>query len=252
MENTLYLGGFRIRSVTGDDFADELLRHCEARERRRVVFANTNFIVQCRGLRRRLARGSVCVVNDGIGVDLAALLVHGRRFADNLAGSDFIPKLCERSPRPLRFFLLGSRPGVAMRAGQRLVEEYGQEVVGCCDGYDGFAALRESGQLAERINESGADVVLVAFGNPMQEQWMLDHDEAIEAPLMFGVGALLDFLAGEAKRAPEWVRRARLEWLYRLAREPRRLLRRYTLDIVTFLSICLLAGRGAARVGQAR
>lgn len=250
MDDTLYLGGYRIRNATTDALADELLAHCMEGKKRRVLFANTNFIVKCRALRRTLTRQSICVVNDGIGVDLAAWLVHRRRFADNLAGTDFLPELCRRSPRPLRFFLLGSRPGVAMRAGHRLVDDYGQEVVGCCDGYDGYAALSQCGELVRRINEAKPDVVLVAFGNPKQEQWIIDHDEAVDAPLMFGVGALLDFLAGEARRAPLWVRRARLEWLFRLVCEPRRLLRRYTVDILAFLSICLTAGKGAARAGS--
>lgn len=244
MDDTLFLGGFRILRTTADRFADELLAAGERGEKRRVLIANTNFIVQCRRLLPAMARPSVRIVNDGIGLDIAAWLVHRRRFAENLNGTDFIPRLCRRSRRPLRFFLLGARPGVAERAARRLAVDYGQPVVGWCDGYGEFAAASARGELAARINACRADVVLVAFGNPLQEQWILDNDEAIEAPLMFGVGALFDFLAGEVRRAPGWVRRARLEWLFRLCQEPRRLMRRYTVDIVAFLSICLAAGKG--------
>ena len=97
--------------------------------------------------------------------------------------------------------------------------------------------------LVDSINASGADVVLVAFGNPAQETWILEHCDACDAPLMFGVGALLDFLSGNARRAPPWVRRLHLEWLYRLACEPRRLLRRYTWDLARFFRICLASGQ---------
>jgi beta-1,4-glucosyltransferase len=236
----LALGGYRVHSMAREVLAREVLAACDGGGRRQVFFANTNFVVQCRALRPRLLAPSVRVVNDGIGMDLAALLVHRRRFAENLNGTDFIPYLCTRSPRPLRLFLLGSAPGVAERAGRYLAEALGQHVVGTCDGYGEFAAAGD--ELVARINAARPDIVLVAFGNPRQEQWILDQADALHVPVLFGIGALLDFLAGKAVRAPEWVRRLHLEWLYRLVREPRRLLRRYSLDLLVFFGICLRAG----------
>lgn len=236
----LALGGYRVHSMARETLARELLAACAGGAGRQVFFANTNFVVRCRALRPRLLAPSVRVVNDGIGMDLAALLVHRRRFAENLNGTDFVPYLCARSPRPLRFFLLGSAPGVAERAGRHLAEALGQQVVGTCDGYREFAAAGDG--LVARINAARPDIVLVALGNPRQEQWILDHADALQAPLLCGVGALLDFLSGNAVRAPEWVRRLHLEWLYRLIREPRRLLRRYSLDLLVFFGICLRTG----------
>lgn len=236
----LALGGYRVHSMARETLARELLAACAGGARRQVLFANTNFVVRCRALRPRLLAPSVRVVNDGIGMDLAALLVHRRRFAENLNGTDFVPYLCARSPRPLRFFLLGSAPGVAERAGRHLAEALGQQVVGTCDGYREFAAAGDG--LVARINAARPDIVLVALGNPRQEQWILDHADALQAPVLCGVGALLDFLSGNAVRAPEWVRRLHLEWLYRLIREPRRLLRRYSLDLLVFFGICLRTG----------
>ncbi|HEX7802848.1 MAG TPA: WecB/TagA/CpsF family glycosyltransferase [Pseudoxanthomonas sp.] len=221
--------------------AEDLLEALDSGHKRQVFFANTNFVVQCRPLRARLQASSVYVVNDGIGMDLASLLIHRRRFAENLNGTDFIPYLCTQRARPLRFFLLGSQPGVAVRAARHLVEKLGQQVVGTCDGYAEFAKAGEG--LVERINASGAEVVLVAFGNPRQEAWVLDHCAACDAPVMFGVGALLDFLSGNARRAPAWVRTLHLEWLFRLCLEPRRLLKRYSWDMIGFFWICLRAGK---------
>ncbi len=100
----------------------------------------------------------------------------------------------------------------------------------------------ERSQLS-RLEGKFAGIVLVAFGNPAQEAWILDNSAACTAPLMFGVGALLDFLSGNARRAPRLVRTLHLEWLFRLAHEPRRLLKRYTWDLARFFRICLLAGR---------
>lgn len=250
-ERTLYLGGFRIRSASTPEVCQALYRACDRREKLRLFFANTNFVVRCRHLIPRIQAMPVCVVNDGIGLELAARLIHRRGFAENLNGSDFFPRFCDGSRRPLRFFLFGSKPGIAEQAARTLVERFGQQVVGTCDGYGEFAAAGPD--LAARINDSGAEVVLVAFGNPLQEQWILDHSDAIDAPVMMGVGALLDFLSGTARRAPPWVRKLRMEWLYRLTREPRRLLKRYSVDLLVFFWVCLRAGDGhpSAQAGGA-
>jgi beta-1,4-glucosyltransferase len=93
--------------------------------------------------------------------------------------------------------------------------------------------------LCQRINASGADIVLVALGNPRQEEWIRQNMGALNANLLVSVGALLDFLSGGVRRAPMWVQKIRFEWLYRLAQEPQRLLRRYTVDIARFLYLCL-------------
>ena len=97
------------------------------------------------------------------------------------------------------------------------------------------------GRLQQRRHQSATR--LVAFGNPGQEAWILDHCAACNAPAMFGVGALLDFLSGNARRAPSWMRTLHLEWLFRLCLEPRRLLKRYTWDMIGFFWICLRAGK---------
>ena len=78
----------------------------------------------------------------------------------------------------------------------------------------------------------------MAMGNPVQEEWILDNRQSLNANIVIGVGALFDFWAGDKPRAPRWVQRMRFEWFYRLCLEPRRLLRRYTVDIVRFLILC--------------
>ncbi|MDH5835576.1 WecB/TagA/CpsF family glycosyltransferase [Luteimonas kalidii] len=230
------IGGFRVLSTTLDAFAGELADVLGAGRPRRVLFANTNFVVQCQHLRGQLHDPSIRIVNDGIGMDLAALWLHGRRFAGNPNGTDLVPRLCERATTPLRFYLLGGRPGVAEAAADVLRREHGQVVVGVCDGYQGRA--RAGAALPARIEAAAPDILLVAFGNPLQEQWIVEHAGTLRVPLVLGVGALLDFLSGQAQRAPGWVRRWRLEWLYRLVHEPRRLLRRYSWDLLVFFRLC--------------
>lgn len=241
------LGGFPVLSTTQDVFAAELFRSLEKRQLRRIFFANTNFVVKCQPLRARMTDCSWRIVNDGIGMDLGALLIHGRRFTQNLNGTDLIPYLCERSRRPLSFFLLGSAPGVALEAAG-VLRGMGQDVVGTCDGYREFEVGKDG--LVDRINAGGADVLLVAFGNPLQERWIIEHSAQLRTPLVFGVGALLDFMAGKAQRAPAWIRRIHGEWLFRLLQEPRRLIKRYSWDLLHFLVICVRAGRRLTKDGH--
>lgn len=238
----LRLGGYGVLGCPPATLAAHLLRRLGRGRPTLLLFANTNFVVQCAALRPRLGAPGVLIVNDGVGMDIAARLVHGRRFPANLNGTDFLPPLLAAARAPV--FLLGSRPGVAQRAAQRLAG-LGIEVAGTCDGYAGMA---DDETLVAAINASGARILVAALGNPLQERWLLDHREILATPLLIGAGALLDFLAGAVPRAPAWVRRARLEWLYRLAQEPRRLARRYTLDIVAFLRLCLQGLGPGARV----
>lgn len=244
-DEVLWIAGYPVLRTSPKALTELLLDDLEHETRRTLLFANANFAVQCQDLRPRLVEDDVLIANDGIGMDIAARLVHGCRFEANLNGTDFIPPLLERAHRPV--FLLGGHPGVPERAAERL-RCTGCPVAGICDGYAGTA---DDEGLVEEINACGAQIVLVALGNPLQEQWILEHRERLAAPLLVGVGALLDFLAGEKPRAPQWMRRARLEWLHRLGLEPRRLARRYTVDMLAFLALCL-ARRGQGAVPPER
>ena len=102
--------------------------------------------------------------------------------------------------------------------------------------------------MAQAIRAAGADIVLVAMGNPDQELWLRGNLAATGCRLGFAVGALFDFVAGEAQRAPVWVRAARLEWVYRLIREPRRLWCRYVMGNPVFILRVLGQWWSGARV----
>jgi beta-1,4-glucosyltransferase len=130
-------------------------------------------------------------------------------------------------------FLFGARPEVVQDASQAIEHRLGQEVVGACSGYGA-----DDNEVCAQIRAAQPDVVLVALGNPLQERWILDHAAKMPPALYVGVGALFDFLAQRAVRAPMWVRRLRLEWLFRLSREPGRLWKRYTVDAFRFFRIC--------------
>jgi beta-1,4-glucosyltransferase len=234
-EETISIAGFPVSRTDGQGLVQRLLAALQARKKVALFFANTNFIVQCRAQLPRMKDESVIIVNDGVGIDIAALMLRGGRFLENLNGTDFTPYLFKSCARPLRVFLLGGKHEVLQRAADYARHQLGQQVVGVCDGYE---ELRERRDLIAAINRSAPDVVLVALGNPIQEEWILEHRQALDAGIVIGVGALFDFWAGAKARAPALVRALRLEWFYRLCLEPRRLVRRYTVDIIRFLAHC--------------
>lgn len=174
------------------------------------------------------------VLNDGVGVDIARKLLYGAPFPDNLHGTDLTTAVLETARRPLRVFLLGSRPGIAERAGEVLAARFPRHrILGARDGF--FDPATEGRAVAEAIARTGADLVLAGMGQPRQEKWAAEHGGATGA-LVMCIGAYLDFTAGAVRRAPRWAQRARLEWLVRLAQEPRRLGGRYLIGNGLFLA----------------
>jgi alpha-1,3-mannosyltransferase len=210
-----------------------------------ICFANAHTVNTARqvdGFSHALQRA--LVLNDGVGVDLASRWLYRRPFPANLNGTDFTPELLDRLPSSTRLFLLGGSPGVAERAERAIKEKHGHiEVVGT---QHGFFAENNEAELLARIAASGADLVLVAMGHPRQEMWVSQNIGHLHATVMC-VGALLDFYAGTARRAPLWLRQLRMEWIFRLLREPRRLAGRYLIGNATFLATILTSDR---REGQ--
>jgi exopolysaccharide biosynthesis WecB/TagA/CpsF family protein len=173
------------------------------------------------------------VLNDGKGVMLAALL-HGRPFPRDLNGNFFTPLLLERAAaRGWPSYFLGADPGVAELAAERLRERLpGLRIVGCRHGY--ISPAQADVVLAD-IRASGAGLLLVGMGNPLQERWLDEHIARTGARLGVVVGAFFDFQAGKVQRAPVWMNRAGIEWVHRLAGEPGRLWRRYLVGNPAFM-----------------
>lgn len=215
-----------------------------------VIFANAHTLNQAMSSEKTLAALRRAIVfNDGIGVDIASRLLFGKSFPANMNGTDFVPRYLTSTRHRLRIFLLGGVPGIAERAAEHLSRITPQhEVVGHNHGYLSAGGTAE---VVERIRQSQADLLLVAMGDPKQELWLTEHLAKTGCRLGVGVGALFDFMAGAVPRAPAWVQSLRLEWLYRMMQEPRRLWRRYLVGMPLFL---LRVGKqwiGGARVSGA-
>lgn len=184
------------------------------------------------------------ILPDGIGVELAARMT-GHHLTENLNGTDFTPELLRAAAAQGRsVFLFGGTPGTAEAAARHLAFVIpGLQIAGTRDGFAGAADPQE---VVADINGSGADIVLVALGVPMQELWIDRYARDLNASLILGVGAFLDFMAGNVQRAPKIVRAAKMEWVWRLAIEPRRLAKRYLLGNFQFMA---RAARDALRKG---
>lgn len=219
---------------TRSEAVDRLDRRLKQEGGTIVAFANANSLnLAHTDARVRGALREAIVLNDGIGVDLASKLLFGSPFPENLNGTDFTPYYLSNSRYRSRIYLLGGRRGVAQRAAIHLKQMCPQHsVVGCCDGY---FPRNEDTQVARAVRSRRADIILVAMGNPDQELWLHKNLSATGCRLGFAVGALFDFMADDAQRAPAWIQSARLEWMYRLLQEPRRLWRRYVLGSPVFL-----------------
>lgn len=180
---------------------------------------------------------SALVLNDGVGVDIASHILHGAPFPENLNGTDFIPAFLAATKLRFRIYVVGAAGDVAQRAAREFARIAPQHsYVGARDGY-----FTDDAGVAADILASGADLVLVGMGCPRQELWAARHIAVPGGASAFCVGGLLDFAAGEKPRAPALVRRLRLEWVYRLLIEPRRMWRRYLLGNVAFMKRLLAA-----------
>lgn len=231
--------GLRCWDVSLPRAARFLVNRAHSGEPLQVYFVNAhcvNVAARDPDYRRVLSRAPF-VFADGAGMALAAR-IGGRALAHNVNGTDLFPELCAAAAADgLPIALLGSRPGVAAACATRMMQQYpGLRVVWVADGYLG--ADEEDARLID-LNASGARMLFVAKGVPMQELWMAAQAGRLAPPVLLGVGALFDFYSGTVARAPPRLRQLRLEWLYRLAQEPRRLFARYVLGNPAFVARAL-------------
>lgn len=198
-----------------------------------IATVNLDFLVQAqRSYELRTAlEGSDLNVADGMPVVWLARLA-GQRVPGRTAGSDLVPLALSRlAARGARVFLLGGDRSVALEAGRWLAEAYpGLVVAGHCE--PPFAGIDRmpNRSIVNLIRAARPDVLLVALGNPKQELWIARHRNLLGVSVAIGVGCTLDLLARRSRRAPRWMQRTGLEWLFRLAQEPRRLFARYIVD----------------------
>jgi len=240
-EGRFLIGALPVDPVTLTGALDEIERLVQARQGGTVFTPNVDHVVIGEhDARFRTAYQSVSLsLVDGMPLCWAARAL-GHPVPEKVSGSDLVMPLVERAAaRNWRVYLLGGAPGVGALAVTRLKEQLpGIQIVGTdAPRISLDADPAEWRPIATRIAETRPDLILVAFGAPKQEIFSTEMRAILNPAVMVCVGAGIDFIAGTLKRAPAWMSRSGLEWLYRLSREPRRLAGRYLVRDPQFVMI---------------
>ena len=159
---------------------------------------------------------------------------------EKVSGSDLFPELCKLAAlKGYRIFFLGAAEGVAKKAAQRLQKKYiGLQVVGTYSPPFGFEKDKEEIQkILLMIHEANPHILIVGLGTPKQEKFIYRYREEFGVPFSIGLGASLDFEAGNVRRSPKWMSNMGLEWLYRMVQDPKRLIKRYLIDMIKIIPL---------------
>jgi N-acetylglucosaminyldiphosphoundecaprenol N-acetyl-beta-D-mannosaminyltransferase len=212
--------GVPIHDVTTEETLALIDQFVRAGVPRQICTVNPEFIMLAQKDKefKQILDRSVLNLPDGIGVVWAAQRL-GQPVRERVAGSDLVGMIADRAQTTgWRIFLLGAAEGVAEQAAIKLSKRYPlTHIVGA---YAGSPRPEDEADIAAQIRSSGANVLLVAYGAPKQDKWIARNLERTGVAVAMGIGGSLDFIVGTQQRAPRWMQRVGLEWLYRLIREP--------------------------------
>jgi N-acetylglucosaminyldiphosphoundecaprenol N-acetyl-beta-D-mannosaminyltransferase len=230
--------GVAISATNLPEAAQTILSWKLRGEQHAVSTCTAHTLVQCQrdeDLRQRINSAGLATPD---GMPLVWLARRrGLRDVSRVYGPDLLLAVCEAGlPLRLRHLFYGGAPGVPERLAARLQKRFPDlMVVGALSPPFRELTADEDTELTDRINAAAPDIVWVGLGTPKQDFWTTDHLGRLNAAALIGVGAAFDFHSGRIRQAPRWVQRSGLEWLFRLAQEPRRLWRRYLVDNALFV-----------------
>jgi N-acetylglucosaminyldiphosphoundecaprenol N-acetyl-beta-D-mannosaminyltransferase len=226
----LDLLGVRVTGQRYREAIDRMLAAAGGAGQLRTHFVNVHNIVgaQDDDALREVFRSAGMICADGVPIVWLSRR-HGATHAERVCGPDVMLSICDEGRAlGLRHYFFGGRPGVAEALGHALQARYpGLIVAGTVSPPFRAVAEQESAATLAAINDARPHVLWVGLGAPKQEFWVADHASLVSAGLLLPVGAAFDFHSGRIRRAPRWMRRSGLEWLFRLAMDPRRLASRY-------------------------
>jgi len=228
--------GIPIVNTTMEEGIEWIIDHARGTTHAQMAFVNPDClnIAYTHAEYRQVLQSTDRVLPDGIGIHVGCRIL-GTSLMANVNGTDLFPLLCaelEKQPE-LSLFLLGAQPGIAELTASNMQERFpGLTIAGTQHGF--FPQDEEEAMIA-KINASGANILLVAFGAPRQELWLARNRERLQPTVAMGVGGLFDFYSGRISRAPQWLRELGLEWTWRLLQEPGRMWRRYVIGNPLFL-----------------
>ncbi len=242
--------GVGVSVVNMDRAVQTILAWVAAEERGYVCATSVHGIMESQRHPdlRRIHNSAAMVAPDGMPLVWLGRRA-GHRDMSRVYGPDLMLHVCDRGlAAGVRHYLYGGGPGVVDALATRLRQRFpGLDIAGSETPPFGAVMDTPDTSTVSRINQSGAQVVWVGLGTPKQERWMAVHRPLLDAPVLVGVGAAFDFHAGLKLQAPAWMQHAGLEWLFRLAAEPRRLWRRYLVNNPSFIVLVALQAAGLRR-----
>lgn len=227
--------GVNIDRLNTEQVIEKLEEFISSGKSHQVVYINVDGINRCFFDKRyrKIVEEADLVYPDGMGVVWASKLTH-RPLPARVNAGDFLPQLCQTCvQKGYRIYLLGGQGWVVRKAAENLCREFpALQIAGT---HHGFFQAEEEENIIESINRSGAQILLVGLGVPTQEKWIRRNLPKLAVPVCWGVGGLFDYYSLRIRRAPVFLRRMGLEWVFRLTLEPRRLWRRYMVGNFIFL-----------------
>ena len=240
-QHTMDVIGSSVTALTFDAQIEKMLEWGSSHQSKVVCVANVHMLIEayCHPELSNVLKSADLVTPDGMPL-VWMLRLMGAREQNRVAGMDILFSLCHLAPkRNISVFFLGSEASILEKMRKKLEQKFPNLKIAGMEPLP-FRPLTaaEDEAIIQKINESGASLVLVSLGCPKQEYWMNQHKGKIQA-VMIGLGGVFPVLAGVHKRAPLWIRQSGLEWLYRLIQEPRRLWKRYSTTNTLFIWLAL-------------
>ena len=237
-EKTFILG-VRVDLICMDELIQYVMCMVHGQRKAIITYLNVHAVNVAfeHGWFKDFINHSQIVFCDGYGVKWAAHFLTGK-ILQRFTPPDWFDHLaCKCADNGISMFFLGTRQEVIEKFALILKERYpALTLVGVQNGFFNKEAMSsDNQQVLARINEARPDILIVGFGMPAQEKWILENWDNLQATIVIPVGAMFDYMAGEVKRAPRWMTDDGLEWLGRLLIEPWRLWRRYIIGIPLFL-----------------
>lgn len=237
MRNSYTFLGVRVDNVTMDETIQRIVAAIQSQAACNVVTVNPELVMAAtkNSQFRDIIKKSDIVTPDGVGLLIMGRLT-GRQLKERVTGIDLCYRLAqEAADHNWSIYLLGAQPGIAQAAGDELVRlnpDLRLAGTSSSDPDDASAAA-----IIADIQSKNPTILLVAYGSPTQELWIQKHRQQLGNLVTIGIGGSFDFIAGQAKRAPRWIQKIGLEWLWRLAMQPKRFKRMMALPKFAILSL---------------
>jgi N-acetylglucosaminyldiphosphoundecaprenol N-acetyl-beta-D-mannosaminyltransferase len=242
MTDTIEIAGVKINRISRENAAKEIENFILSGQRHQVCVTNVYSVVLMQKDKefRKINNESSLVVPDGMPLVWVSKL-YGQSIPERVSGSDIFYQLCKiADEKKYKFFLLGSTNKVLNSMCGNLKKQFPNLQISdvYSPPYENNFSKTQNFEMIERINKVKPDILWVGMTAPKQEKWIYNNLDKLNVKVAIGVGAVFNFVSGEVRRAPLWMQRVGLEWLWRIIQEPRRLWKRYLIGNTIF--ICLI------------